>query len=239
MVAADPSHGPPQKQTTGKWSFLSNHALVMVYVVLHPGSTVRDIAADVGITERATLAIIRDLDQEQIVERTRDGRRNTYAVDFAHLSRVRRGDVPAPLTPRSFVEVVVRTLYDLARRYGTLPPGTTEPEQVKAEELQPRMGSWVFFTNHMLVVLALAGNHMLTVRELANTVNITERAVVGIVNQLETEGVIARTRDGRRNIYSIDFEAFRNFRGWKTERWALPAELVDIATGSIQALARQ
>ena len=239
MVAADPSDGRPGKQATGKWSFLSNHALVMVYVVLHPGSTVREIAADVGITERATLAIIRDLDQEQIVERTRDGRRNTYTVDFVHLLRVRRGDAPGPLTPRSFVEVVVRTLYDLARRYGTLPPGSSEPAKVDVDDLQPRVGSWIFFTNHMLVVLALARNNVLTVRELASTVNITERAVVGIVNQLEAEGIITRTRDGRRNIYSVDFEAFRNFRGWKTGRWALPAELVDMATGAIKALSEQ
>ena len=55
------------------WSFLTNYAIVLVYVALHPNSTVRTIATDVGVTERASLSILRDLDLEGIVRRTRRG----------------------------------------------------------------------------------------------------------------------------------------------------------------------
>ena len=58
------------------WSFLTNHALVLIYVIMHPDSTVREIAVGIGVTERATLAILRELEDEGIVERHRDGRRN-------------------------------------------------------------------------------------------------------------------------------------------------------------------
>ena len=37
---------------TQNWGFLTNHALVLVYVVRHAGATVREIAAGVGVTER-------------------------------------------------------------------------------------------------------------------------------------------------------------------------------------------
>jgi len=236
MVAEKLVAARPVPATAPRWGFLTNHALALVYVVLHPGSTVRQIAGDIGITERATLAILRDLDEDEIIERHRDGRRNTYSVDFSHLSRVRRGGVASPLTPRLFVEVVVKTLYDMADAQGTLPAGATPPTKVSEDDLTPRQGSWGFFTNHMLILLAMARDRTLTVRDLATTVGITERAVVGIINQMENEDVIARTRDGRRNTYAIDYEKFRGFRGWSTGQWRLPPALIDIAANGIRAL---
>src|SRR5581483_6153078 len=88
------------------WNFLTNYALILVYVALHPDSTVRTIANDIGITERAALAILRDLDDEGIVDRSREGRRNTYSVNFGRLSAVRRGGSASPRTPRPFVDGV-------------------------------------------------------------------------------------------------------------------------------------
>src|SRR5581483_6665603 len=93
---------------------LTNHAVVLVYVILHPESTVRGIADAIAITERATLAILRDLDMDQIVERHREGRRNTYSINFERLSSVRRGGVASALTPRPFVEAVLRALFQVA-----------------------------------------------------------------------------------------------------------------------------
>ena len=46
------------------WGFLTNHALVLVYAVRHAGATVREISAGVGVTERATLAILRQLSSD-------------------------------------------------------------------------------------------------------------------------------------------------------------------------------
>lgn len=66
---------------TTKWGLLTNHALVLIHVVEHPRSTLRDIASSVGITERAALSLLRALEADVIVARRRDGRRNVYTVD--------------------------------------------------------------------------------------------------------------------------------------------------------------
>ena len=66
-----------------RWGFLTNQALVLIHVYEHPRSTLREIAAAVGITERAALSILRQLEEENCVERMKEGRRNRYTVDLA------------------------------------------------------------------------------------------------------------------------------------------------------------
>jgi len=63
-----------------KWDFLTNHAHVMVCVARDPGARLRDIAAAVGITERAAHRIVSELVDEGYVIRERQGRRNHYQV---------------------------------------------------------------------------------------------------------------------------------------------------------------
>jgi DNA-binding Lrp family transcriptional regulator len=53
-----------------------------VQLAQHPNSTLREISAAVGVTERATLSIVRALEQEGIISRRKDGRRMHYRVDF-------------------------------------------------------------------------------------------------------------------------------------------------------------
>jgi Winged helix-turn-helix DNA-binding len=62
------------------WRFLTNHALVLTAVAVDPNLRLRDIAAAVGITERAAAQLINDLEQAGYLTRTRIGRRNTYEV---------------------------------------------------------------------------------------------------------------------------------------------------------------
>ena len=62
------------------WTFLTNHAHVLVCIAEEPDIRGRDIAAKVGITERAAQAIVADLVAESYVIRTREGRRNRYEV---------------------------------------------------------------------------------------------------------------------------------------------------------------
>lgn len=66
----------------GKWGFLTNHALVLIHVANNERSTLREIAAAVGITERAALSILRAMEEDEIIGRQREGRRNRYWVDF-------------------------------------------------------------------------------------------------------------------------------------------------------------
>src|SRR5436190_7014467 len=62
------------------WDFLTNHAHVLTCVAGDPGIRLRDIAAAVGITERAAHRIVSELVDEGYVLREREGRRNRYQV---------------------------------------------------------------------------------------------------------------------------------------------------------------
>jgi hypothetical protein len=63
-----------------EWKFLTNHALVLLCVVSEPDIRIRDIAARVGITERAAHRIVADLIEGGYVAARRVGRRNQYSV---------------------------------------------------------------------------------------------------------------------------------------------------------------
>ena len=62
------------------WNFLSNHAHVLVCLARDPEARLRDIAIDVGITERRVSSIVTDLEAEGVVKISRVGRRNTYSI---------------------------------------------------------------------------------------------------------------------------------------------------------------
>lgn len=62
------------------WTFLTNHAHVLLCVARDPGLRHRDLAEAVGITERAAQRIVADLVEAGYLERERDGRRNHYRL---------------------------------------------------------------------------------------------------------------------------------------------------------------
>jgi len=64
------------------WTFLTNHGHVLVCIASDPAIRGRDIAERVGITERATQAIVADLVAEGYLQRTRIGRRNHYRINM-------------------------------------------------------------------------------------------------------------------------------------------------------------
>jgi predicted transcriptional regulator len=63
-----------------KWTFLSNHAQVLLCIANDPGVRLRDIGDQVGITERAVHRIVRELDEAGYLAREREGRRNRYTI---------------------------------------------------------------------------------------------------------------------------------------------------------------
>ena len=63
-----------------RFSFLTNHALVWLCIAADPRIRIRDIAARTKLTERATQRIVSDLTDADYIRRTREGRRNVYAV---------------------------------------------------------------------------------------------------------------------------------------------------------------
>jgi DNA-binding MarR family transcriptional regulator len=66
--------------SASRWDFLTNHAHVLTCVAHDPGIRLREIAAAVGITERAAHRILSELVDEGYVLREREGRRNRYEI---------------------------------------------------------------------------------------------------------------------------------------------------------------
>ena len=66
------------------WTFLTNHARVLLCVAHDPGARLRDIAASLDITERSAFGIMTDLAEAGYVVKEKDGRRNRYHIQ-AHL----------------------------------------------------------------------------------------------------------------------------------------------------------
>jgi len=69
---------------TGNWTFLTNHARVLLCIARDPGARLRDIAARLDITERSAYGIVTDLAQAGYIVKQKDGRRNLYQIQ-AHL----------------------------------------------------------------------------------------------------------------------------------------------------------
>lgn len=88
------------------WSFLTNHARVLLCIADDPGLRLREIGDRVGITERAAYNIVTELAASGYITRERNGRRNNYTVNLhlplpdrlSHKQRV--GDLLAILTHR-------------------------------------------------------------------------------------------------------------------------------------------
>jgi predicted ArsR family transcriptional regulator len=64
-----------------KWTFLTNHAVVLIYLAKHPQITARELASSVGITERAVRKIIADLEVEAYISKAREGRGVRYSIN--------------------------------------------------------------------------------------------------------------------------------------------------------------
>ena len=67
------------------WSFLTNHGRTLLCISQNPEIRLRDIAAELGITERHAYAIVTDLAEAGYIVKEREGRRNRYQVQN-HLS---------------------------------------------------------------------------------------------------------------------------------------------------------
>ena len=72
------------ERTSPGWTFLTNHAQVLVCIARDPGVRLREIGDRVGITERAAHRIVAELADAGYITRERNGRRNRYTIN-AHL----------------------------------------------------------------------------------------------------------------------------------------------------------
>ena len=70
-----------REEQTSSWTFLTNHTQVLLCLARDPHVRLRNVADDVGITERAAQRILADLVKSGYVDRVRVGRRNEYTVN--------------------------------------------------------------------------------------------------------------------------------------------------------------
>jgi predicted transcriptional regulator len=68
------------ERETPRWSFLTNHAQVLLCIAHDPGIRLREIGEAVGITERAAHRIVVELSDAGYISRRRDGRRSRYTI---------------------------------------------------------------------------------------------------------------------------------------------------------------
>ena len=64
-----------------QWTIFSNHGHVLVCLARDSDARLRDVAADVGITERAVQKIVRDLQHSGMISVSKQGRRNSYRIE--------------------------------------------------------------------------------------------------------------------------------------------------------------
>lgn len=90
--------------------------------------------------------------------------------------------------------------------------------RVRTESLLPRRPSirqhggvsvdeerhWTLLTNHGRILLLIAQDPDVRIRDLAEAAGVTERTAQTIVTDLESAGYIQRSREGRRNVYTVN-----------------------------------
>mgnify|MGYP005722437449 CR=1 FL=1 len=87
-----------------RWTFLSNHAHVLICLAQDPYIRLREVADLIGITERAVQKILSDLEAEGLVERYKEGRRNSYEL---HLDQPLRHPVEKHRNVGDLVNLIV------------------------------------------------------------------------------------------------------------------------------------
>jgi len=86
------------------WTIFSNHGHVLVCLARDSEARLRDVAADVGLTERAVQKIVRDLQESGMIIVSKHGRRNRYRIDTR---KNLRHDLEAHCTLGALVDLVV------------------------------------------------------------------------------------------------------------------------------------
>ena len=94
------------------WTFITNHGMVLSYIHREPTSTAREIAGEIGVTERTTHKIISDLEREGYLAKRKSGRQNVYSVNpdlplRHHANKdVKVSDLLEALTSRDLHEIM-------------------------------------------------------------------------------------------------------------------------------------
>ena len=94
------------KKPTSSWTFLTNHAHVLLCLAKSPDLRIRDLAHEIGITERAVQRILTELTESGYIERFRDGRTNTYTINVAK-------NLKHPIEAERTIMDLIRLIHDI------------------------------------------------------------------------------------------------------------------------------
>lgn len=108
------NHNEENPAASGHWTFLSNHLHVLLCLAEEPDVRLRDVAEQVGITERAVQRIVSELEVAGIITREKEGRRNHYEI---------HGEIPLrhPLEAHHTVGELIALLAEPGRSRRALP----------------------------------------------------------------------------------------------------------------------
>ena len=96
-----------------KWGFLTNYALVLMHMTANQNSTLREISIAVGITERATISILKKFEEEGIVSRWKEGRRNRYRINPRAVLQHLKDQTQSPYTLEQIASQTAETVRQL------------------------------------------------------------------------------------------------------------------------------
>ncbi len=95
--------GAPTQASTG-WTFFSNHAHVLIAIANEPGLTLKEVADQVGITERAVQRVVAELEAGGYLQRSKEGRKNTYSL---HMGMPLRHQLEAHCSIGQLIDFIV------------------------------------------------------------------------------------------------------------------------------------
>jgi len=70
-----------ERLTVRGWSFLTNHAVVYLHLVEHPGDTIRQLSDHLGMADRTVAAVLADLKRDGYISATKLGKQNRYTIN--------------------------------------------------------------------------------------------------------------------------------------------------------------
>ena len=123
-------------QCMSNWTLFSNHGHVLVCLARDSESRLRDVAVDVGITERAVQKIVRDLQDSGMVSVTKHGRRNRYQINNRQSLR---HDLEANCTLGGLIDFINKSKPDrgVIEKAGSAEPDPVTNEQIKPPPVKP------------------------------------------------------------------------------------------------------
>lgn len=120
----------------GDWTFFSNHGHVLVCLARDRQARLRDVAVQVGITERAVQKIVRDLQDEGYLEVSKHGRRNRYKINNR---KALRHPLQSGCTVGQFLNLMNRPAAGKAEeREAQAPREKTSPEPESLPDKAPK-----------------------------------------------------------------------------------------------------